>query len=88
MCYRKLTSVWNTYKKSNSSINNSINNNNNSDSSSSNNNDIEIDTNIYPVIQPGILLVAHPLLTGPLRHSVILVLEHDDNCTYGIKLHY
>ena len=35
---------------------------------------------------PGILLAAHPMVKGPLHRSVILLLEHNTQGTYGIVL--
>lgn len=35
---------------------------------------------------PGVLLVAHPMVHGPLERSVILILEHNASGTYGIVI--
>jgi len=35
---------------------------------------------------PGIVLVAHPMVQGPLSRSVVLILEHNTNGSYGVVL--
>jgi putative AlgH/UPF0301 family transcriptional regulator len=35
-------------------------------------------------IEAGNVLIAHPLLSGPLHRSIILVLEHSDKGSYGL----
>jgi putative transcriptional regulator len=37
-------------------------------------------------LTPGIILAAHPMLTGPLHRTVILLLEHSETSSYGIVL--
>lgn len=37
-------------------------------------------------LQPGMLLISHPLMEGPFRRSVILVLEHTDRGSYGLVI--
>ena len=37
-------------------------------------------------LKPGIILAAHPILTGPLHRTVILLLEHTTTASYGIVL--
>jgi len=36
------------------------------------------------VLGPGKLLVSHPLMEGPFRRAVILILEHNDKGSYGL----
>lgn len=35
---------------------------------------------------PGIIIVAHPMVQGPLKRAVILVLEHNTEGSYGVVL--
>jgi putative transcriptional regulator len=37
-------------------------------------------------IHPGYILVAHPLVAGPLHRSVILILDHSEKGTYGVVI--
>lgn len=83
---RKLSSVWKQYKESVDSINS------NSFTEIKKADDISgqmkgfISFSETNDIQPGHVLIAHPLLAGPLHRSVILVLENTEKGTYGLVI--
>jgi len=85
---RKLNNIWSGYT---SLIDNKgfINNDGNYLDD-----DVDIDiskmtkTSVLPskTLFPGVLLLAHPLLPGPLHRAVILLIEHNQQGSYGIVI--
>ena len=37
-------------------------------------------------LKPGVILAAHPMVQGPLRRAVVLLLEHGEQGSYGVVL--
>lgn len=42
--------------------------------------------NLLSSIKPGVILLSHPMVDGPLRRSVILIIQHESQGTYGLVL--
>ena len=82
---RKLSSLWSIY--------------NTQESDEDEDDELELDDEEYstaldsnvslaPALSSGVLLLAHPMLQGPLHRSVILLLEHNSKGTYGVVINH
>ena len=49
---------------------------------------LDSDVSLAPALSSGVLLLAHPMLQGPLHRSVILLLEHNSKGTYGVVINH
>lgn len=78
---RKLASLWGIY-----------NNNDNEDDDELDSDEIAPDITLNSEVSlssslaSGVLLLAHPMLQGPLHRSVILLLEHNSKGSYGVVI--
>jgi putative transcriptional regulator len=93
---RKLSTVWQAYKamiQNNSQLD--LKNNDNSKLNEAgdgvsdgiilvDSKDIILPAKCSDIVKPGIVLAAHPMVKGPLHRSVILVLEHNEQGSYGV----
>lgn len=80
---RKLSSLWGIY------------NNNDNDNEEDEEQDcdeivpevsLNSDVTLSTSLASGVLLLAHPMLQGPLHRSVILLLEHNSKGSYGVVI--
>ena len=47
----------------------------------------KLDVAAAPVtVQEGVILAAHPMIHGDLHRSLILIVQHNENCTFGVVL--
>ena len=49
---------------------------------------LKSDVKLSTALASGVLLVAHPMLQGPLHRSVILLLEHNSKGSYGVVINH
>lgn len=42
--------------------------------------------NTLSSLKPGVILLSHPMVDGPLRRAVILIVQHESQGTYGLVL--
>ena len=49
---------------------------------------LKSDVTLSTALASGVLLVAHPMLQGPLHRSVILLLEHNSKGSYGVVINH
>jgi putative AlgH/UPF0301 family transcriptional regulator len=83
--YRNFSRLW-AYFWSIQSENSQLDNSSSAEPINDNLKSAELldDISLTDTVCPGILLVAHPLIEGPLRRSVILILDHTARGSYGV----
>ena len=81
---RKLSSLWSIYNTQESDDEGDSNNPGDEEHFSA----LESEVSLAPALSSGVLLLAHPMLQGPLHRSVILLLEHNSKGSYGVVINH
>ena len=81
---RKLSSLWNVYTEQDEVVDDDESEDEDQEHFTVLNSDVSLAT----ALSPGVLLLAHPMLQGPLHRSVILLLEHNSKGSYGVVINH